>query len=140
MRLDDDAGAFTRNARKYDAMMLLPVNDSLYYTQGNKLYQFRGSETNLPFDWWGKDFIFPKDTVFGCGYILCEGPITMTLYADVKVGDDIVRQQVHQRVVTDGHFRLPDLNRSRKWSVRLQGTSKVTEFALARSMKELQTV
>lgn len=140
VRLDDDAGAFTRNSRRYDAMMQLPVTDTLYYTIGSKLYQFRGANTNLPFDWWSKDFVFPKDTVFGAGYILCEGPITLRLYADVKVGSEIVQQLVHTATLTDGHFRLPDLNLSRKWSVRLSGTSKITEFAMARSMKELQSV
>lgn len=140
VRLDDDAGAFTRNARQYDAMMTLPVNDALYYTQGNKLYQFRGSDNNIPFDWWGKDWVFPKDTTFGAGYILCEGPTTLRLYADVKSGTEIVQQLVHTVTLTDGHFRLPDLNLSRKWSVRLSGSFKVTEFAMARSMKELQQV
>lgn len=141
VRLDDDVGAFTRSNRKFDAMMQLPVTDALYYTQANKLYQFRGSEVNLPFDWCGKDFIFPKDTSFGCGYILCDGPITMTLYADVLQGDgSLLMQQVYQSVVNDGHFRIAELNLSRKWSVRLQGSAKVTEFVIARSMRELQRV
>jgi hypothetical protein len=131
-RFDDDAGSFVRNNRRVDALFPLPVNDTLYYTLANKVYRFNEGAVNT-FDWRSKDFIFPRHTTFGCGYIVCEGPVTLTLYAD--------NVQAYQVVLASaGHFRLPDMNLALRWAVRLQSAAKVTEFTIARTFEELQHV
>ncbi len=132
LRMDEDIGTFTRMSARYDAMFLLPVNDSLYYTVGNALYQFRGGSPGS-FTWQSKDFIFPMQNTFGAGFIRCEEPTTITIY-----GDGV---EVAQKTVTSGHFRLPAaMPRRLRWSFKLESAGAVYECMLARSMMELQNV
>ena len=138
VRLDDDAGAFTRNENRYDAMQQLPVTDALYYSLANKIYRFRGHTDVVPFDWWSKDFIFHRDVTFGCGFIEAEGPVTLLLYANATlVATEVL---VSGTNVINGYFRLSDMPPELKWSVRLQGSAKVKRFAIARTMNDLQRV
>lgn len=132
VRLDEDVGSFVRHEERFDAMQNLPVTDILYYTIGNKVYQYRGGTAYKTFDWWGKDFIFPAGAVFGAGFIRCDGPILVRLYADGEL--------VNTDSLVSGYFRLPDLNSALRWSVRLSGASRVNEFVIGRSMKELKNV
>jgi hypothetical protein len=131
LRLDEDVGAFTRLDVRMDAMFQLPINDALYYSVGSSLYTFR-TGSNQTFVWWGKDFIYQKPQTFGAGYIRCDGPVGLTLYAD-----DV---QVHTATVSSGYFTIPDINGALRWSVKLSGSSKVYELQIARTMKELRDV
>ncbi len=131
LRMDETAGSFTRTSARYDSTFYLPVADSLYYSSGAAVYQFRGGDPGT-FDWWSRDFIFPMQETFGAGYIRCTGAANLEVYAEgvlvaTKTG------------LTTGHFRLSDrLPRKLRWSFRLTGSGEVFEIFLARSMMELQ--
>lgn len=131
LRLDEDVGAYSRLDTRMELTQLLPVNDALYYTVANTVYQFRAGAVQA-FDWRGKDFVFAAPATFGAGFIRCDGAVTLTLYAK-----DV---QVWQGSVSDGYFRLPDLNAELRWSVRLAGTFRVRELALAHTMGDLKRV
>lgn len=132
LRMDEDVGSFTRLSAKYDCMLFLPVNDALYYTIGNALYQFRGGSPGS-FTWHSKDFIFPMQNTFGAGFIRCDQPTTITIYGDGA--------EVAKKTVTSGHFRLPaNMPRRLRWSFKLESTGAVYECMLGRSMMELQNV
>lgn len=132
LRMDDDAGSFTRLSSRYDSMFMLPVNDALYYSSGASVYQFRGGTAGT-FVWKSKEYIFPAQVTFGAGYIRCDGNVTMELYAE-----DVL---VATKTLTSGHFRLKDnLPRKLRWSYKLTGTGVVYEIQMARSMQELKDV
>lgn len=131
IRLDEDVGQFTRTAVGYDAMFLLPVTDTLYYSIGSNVYRFNAGAA-LTADWWSKDFVFPSPVSFGAGRITCTGNVRLRLYAEGVL--------VHDRVITSGYFRPPNLLKQLKWSIRLTTSAVVTEFAIARSMLDLKNV
>lgn len=132
IRFDEAGGAYTRIDQGYDAMFFLPVADSLYYSIGNVVYQFRGG-SDMTMSWWSKDWIFQSHTTFGAGFVRTEGPVTMTLYAGGS--------QVYQITLGGtGHFRLPAMVRSLRWSFKLSGQFEVQEFYLGRTMGELKSV
>ena len=131
IRLDEDAGAFSRTTESYDAMFLLPVTDTLYYSVGSNVYRFNTGGA-LPMDWWSKDFIYPNPVTFGAGRIKCGGPVRMRLYAE--------GQLVHDVMISNGEFRIKNLLKQLKWSVRLTASTPITEFAIARSMLDLKNV
>lgn len=131
IRFDEDSGSYSRLSSGYDAMFLLPVADSLYYSIGNAVYQFKGG-TRISADWWGKDWVFTSPATFGAGYLRGSGAITITLYANGV--------EVYKKSIEPGYFRLPSLPRAERWSVRFTGTSDVREFALAQTMSELKLV
>jgi hypothetical protein len=131
LRLDEDIGAYSRLNVRMDSTFWLPVNDTLYYSVGQVLYSFRTGATQA-MDWWGRDFIYAKPTTFGAGYIRSDMAVTMTLYADGV--------QVYSTSVSPGYFTLPDINAALRWSVRFSGTAKISEFAMARTMKDLNHV
>lgn len=131
LRMEDDAGSLTRLSSRYDSTFYLPVADSLYYSSGSAVYQFRGGDP-MQFDWWSRDYIFPMQETFGAGYIRCTGTVDLEVYAD----DVLVATKAG---LSTGHFRLHgQMPRKLKWSYRLRGTGEVFEFFLARSMMELQ--
>lgn len=133
IRMDDGGGSFTQLSTRADALYQLPVNDALYYSSGGRLYQF-GSGVELPFDWWSKDHIYPSQVTFGAGFARFSGVLSLRLYAD---GQLVCTRDIS----SPGHFRLTDrLPKALRWSYRLSGTGTVSEFMLARSMTELQTV
>lgn len=129
IRLDEGVGLFSRATTGFDAMFLLPVNDALYYSIGNAVYQYNAGAAKT-FDWWSKDFIFPEHATFGAGYIRCDGPVTLKLYAEGEL--------VYERQLSTGHFRIRDLKKQLRWSIRLTGTNTVRELHLARSMGEFK--
>lgn len=131
LRMDEGAGSLTRLSSRYDSTFYLPVADSLYYSSGSAVYQFRGGDPGT-FDWWSKDYVFPMQETFGAGYVRCTGSVDLEIYADgvlvaTKTG------------ITSGYFRLSGtMPRKLRWSYRLRGTGEVFEFFLGRSMMELQ--
>ena len=131
IRLDEDIGEFTRTTFSYDAMFLLPVTDTLYYSIGSNIYRFNSGDA-LEADWIGKDFIFPNPVTFGAGRIICTGPMRVRLYAN--------GQAVYDETLSTGYFRLPNILKQIRWAVRLTGSNTVSDFAIARSMLELRNV
>lgn len=131
IRLDEDVLSYSRVSVGYDAMFQLPVNDSLYYSIGSNVYQFKGG-ARLPADWWGRDWIMPAQITFGAGYLRASDSTTLTVYANGA--------QVWTGTVSPGHFRLPSLPRAERWSVRFTGSANVREFAMAQTMAELKSV
>jgi len=129
VRLDDGPATFTRTDERIDATFQLPVTDTLYYSVGNAIYQFRGG-TNKSMTWWGKDQLFASHTAFGAGFIRCDGPTLVEVFADGVLW--------HSDTRSSGYFRLPAGKKALRWSVRLSGQYTVREFALAATMQELR--
>lgn len=144
LKLDENAGSFTRLSTRFDAMFRLQVNDALYYSVGSTIYQFRASGAKR-FDWHSKDYIFSAPVGFGAGAIRCDGAVTLIIYAD---GLEVYRATTLQMFVNNtavtsspirmAYFRLPPIGRFIRWSVRLQSTAPIHEFAIAGSMDELK--
>lgn len=132
LRTDEQAaGQMTQFNVQMDSMFQLPAADSLYYSVGSNVYQFRGGSV-LSYTWWSKDFVFATERNIGAGYIRCDGTVTLTFYAD--------GEQVEQFTVTTGHFRLSSGYKRMRWSVKVQGTGAVYRLCLARTMGELKRV
>lgn len=132
IRMDEDAGNYSRVSGGYDAMFYLPTADSIYYSVGADVYQLRAGDAGT-MSWWGRDWIFQHHITFGAGFIRCNGAVTLTIYADGT--------QVHQATLSaTGHFRLPPLPRALRWSVKLSGSNEVQELYLAQTMGELKSV
>lgn len=129
----DEGGSrqYTRFDEQMDSMFQLPVADTLYFSKGSNVYQFRGG-SNYTYLWWSKDFIFTRPRNLGAGYIRCSGPVTLTLYIDGI--------QWWQGTVSTGYFRPPAGRKGLRWSVKLQGTATVEELVLAGTMAELKNV
>lgn len=133
IRMDDGARSFTRMSERFDAMFLLPVNDALYYSQGNVVYQFQGGSPGS-FEWWSPDHIFPRHDAMGAGYIRCDGTVNLEVFGDGQL-------LATKTNLTTGHFRLSGkIPRCLRWSFKLYGTGTVYECFLGRSMMELQNV
>jgi hypothetical protein len=129
LRLDEGgAGQLTQFNEQMDTMFQLPVADSLYYTKGASIYQFRGG-TAYNYSWWSRDFLADSPINLGAGYINCVGSVTLTLYADGV--------QWVQLTLSTGYFRLPAGTKRRRWSVKLQGAGTVRELYLGRTMKHV---
>jgi hypothetical protein len=130
LRLDENVGSFTRIEQEMEAMLMLPVNDALYYSDADSVYEFNAGEA-LTFDWWGKDWVYPYDISMGCAYISTVGTINVKIYAD-----GVLWREVN---TTTGFFRIPP-RRAHIWSVRFGGTGQVKEFQMATTMTELSGV
>lgn len=131
IRLDEEVGEFTRTTSGYDAMFLLPVTDTLYYSIGSDVYRFNTGAA-LTADWWSKDFVFPSSVTFGAGRLVGSGPARVRIYADGV--------SAYDQTISPGYFRLPNLLKQLRWSVRITTNAVVTEFAIARSMLDLENV
>lgn len=133
IRMDEALGTFSQFNEALDSAFYLPVLDTLYYAKGTKLYRFRGATTFYTADWWSKEFVLGKYVNFGAGYIRCQGPATITVYADGV-------QWAQVTTGTTGYFRLPAGKRALQWSFRIQTSSVVEELTFAESMGELRSV
>lgn len=130
LKLDENAGSYSRIAQRMDATFMLPITDALYYSVGANVYQFQAGAA-LNFDWWSKDFVFTYPVSFGAGYIKCTGSVTLQVYVD-----DVLWRT---RVLTSGYFRIKP-RRGMKWSFRLTGSGAVQILQLAQGMSELKRV
>lgn len=130
LRLDEDAGAFSRIEQRMEATFRLPVTDALYYSVGANVYQFQGG-TDLTYDWWSKDFIFTKEVSFGAGHLIAAGSVTLKIYVD-----DVLWET---KTLTTGPFRIAPI-KAKKWSLRLSGTAEVSQLEMAQSFQELKGV
>lgn len=135
VRFDEAPGTLTQFNQQFDTMLQLPVTDTLYYTYQGGIYQFRGSGTNYAMEWWSKTFIFPEYKNFGAGYIRCDGPTTIELYANEETSP-----YYSVTINSTGYFRLPAGRRELRWSFRVTGSSTVHELAFANDLGELRSV
>lgn len=132
IRFDEDSGSFSRSSQGYDSMFYLPVADSLYYSIGSNVYQFKGGSSSMQLAWQGRDWIYSGHVTFGAGFLRATGVMRVELFADGV--------SVYNQVLQPGYFRLPSLPRALRWSVRLSGSSTVSELAIAQTMGELKGV
>ena len=130
LRLDETVASLSQHTQRMDCTFQLPVDDALFYSVGRAVYQFQAG-AELQFYWRGKDEIFAQAEVFGAGYLRATAPVLLKLWCD-----DVL---VYEQTIQPGHFRLPaTMPRCLRLSVALQGTGKVQELCLARSMTELR--
>lgn len=132
IRMDEDAGSFSRTTQQFDGMFPGQVVDALYYSFGTALYKYRAGGGVLEMNWIGKEFIMPVEMSFGAGFIRCAGVTELTVYADGA--------QVFQSNLTTGRFRLPGGFKALRWHVKLRGVYVVKELLIARSMHELSVI
>ncbi len=129
VRMDDGPATYTRTSERWDSAFQLPVTDTLYYSVGANVYQFRGG-TPATLTWHGKDHVFGRYERFGAGYLRADGNVTVTIYADGV--------QHFSGTVAPGYFRIPDGRRALRWSVKMVSQAQVHELALASTMSELR--
>lgn len=158
LRLDEATGALTHFNYQFNAMLRLPVQDTLYYAVGRKIYRFRESDA-LGAVWYSRETVFKQFTKFGAGYLRANGTgtVTLQLYVDGAAmtywnGDAIPpAEQAYPAIsftVDASHkkfyFRLPGAvsTGGLRWQVRLttSGAVDVHEVALAQTMGELRDV
>lgn len=137
VRTDEARNTYTQYNQAIDSTFQIPLLDTLYYSQGASVYQFRGGPSYHTFDWQSKDFIFPSPINFAIGYIRCSGPVTITLYAD---GVQYPNNTYTTVMNSTGYFRIPAALRAVRWSVELQSSYSVYEFYIASSQTELRRV
>lgn len=128
----EETGQYTRFNVRMDSMFQLPVADTLYYSVGANVYQFRGGAA-YNYTWWSRDFILKRERNLGVGYIRCSGPVTVTLYVDGQSWYSVT-------LAGTGYFRLPGGRLGLRWSVKLVGAATVEELYIAGTMRELQRV
>lgn len=147
VRTDEANYTYTRYSDTIDAFFQLPLRDTLYFSKGSTIYEFRAGSSNYTYEWWSKDFIFPKPVAFGAGYMRTGGATEIRLYAD---GVEYYRTTIS----STGYFRIPSARKpgdgllpsvasgipgsALRWSVYLTGTYTVDELYLASSMNELK--
>lgn len=133
IRLDTEGGgnlSMLSSAFTSAAMYVVPASDQLYLVQTNKLMQYKGLATSPGYDWWSKEHILLKPTVFTVGYINTNGPCTVSVYADGALWHQ-------QTLYAPGYFRMPSSKKALRWSYRLQGTGYVKELSIAERRQEL---
>lgn len=142
VRMDEAAGTMTRFPETVDATFYLPVQDTLYYSKGDKVYRFNADPAaSYTLDWWSKEFVFPKYTSFGVMSIRPSGPTTIRIYREADDADEGPANTLHDTInVTDaGTFRI-NPGRYRRWSFRVTGSAVVHELIFATTHEELRRV
>lgn len=130
LRTDEAAsGQLSRFDVRMDSMFQLPVADTLYYSVGTDVFEFRAGAP-YSYTWWSKDFIFDTPRNLGAGYIECDTPVTLQVYVDGVLWQT--------KTLSTGNFRLKSGRSHRRWSVKLSGTATVKRFILARTFNELK--
>ena len=139
LEMDEAAGAMTRFNFQFDALMRLPVLDTLYYSQNGSIYQFRAGDA-LDASWYSKQFITPKYIKLGIGFARMSGvgSITLKLYAD----ETLIHTQALDPSARTKYFRLPSHRGALKWQFRVatSGPCTLEDMAFAQSPDELKEV
>jgi len=139
LQLDEAEGAMTRFDYQFNAMMRLPVLDTLYYAQADKVYRFREG-TPLLLSWISKQVIMPEYTKFGIGFARMSGSgeILVLLYAD----EQLVHQESLNATDRTKYFRLPPNPGHLKWQVEISssGSAVLEDIAFAHTPEELKSV
>jgi hypothetical protein len=114
-----------------------PLADQFYFAQGANISAFGGG-TDLNTVWQSKEIVTERPTNFGAGVALVEGAWVLQLYAYIN-GAYLLR---HTLALSSGQtdFRLPGGYKSDRYRVRLTGTGKIRELAMANSVSELASI
>lgn len=113
------------------------ITDKLYYIKSDKIMEWEGGTTPLLMKWKTKDFQYPSPVFFTSARIIAD---SYGLVADTDVVLKVYAENVlvHTRTVrSDRAFKLPTLRPERRWSFAIESKYKITEIAVAGSMKEL---
>lgn len=130
VKLDEQAGTLTEFPVRVDALFYLPVLDTLYYSVGANVYRFRESTSTYTATWKSKDFILPKPSSFGAGFLNATAPVAVTVWCDGV--------QKITGTINPGYFRLPAVGKWLRWQFQFVTTGVVTEISFGGSFKELQ--
>lgn len=138
IRLDEAQGAMTDlPGFVAQCSFVSPLADQFYFAQNANISAFGGG-SDLATLWRSREIVLPKPTNFGAGLALLEGSWTLQVFAYVN-GAHSLR---YSRALTTGRtlFRLPGGYKSDRYLVRLNGTGKFRELAIANSASELAGV
>lgn len=129
IRLDEKAaGQYTQFNEQFDSMFHLPVADTLYYSKGAAIYQFRGGDP-YSYTWWSREWTYPAARNFGAFYIRCSAAVTLSIYMDGVLW--------WTGSVTTGVGRLPPDRAGHRFSFKFEGSATIKEFRMARTPREL---
>jgi mRNA-degrading endonuclease toxin of MazEF toxin-antitoxin module len=139
LEMDEAGGAMTRFDFQYDALMRLPMLDTLYYSYNGSIYRFREGNA-MGASWYSKQFISPKYLKLGVGFARMRGSgfIQIMLLADEVL---IFSQSLDPSTRTK-YFRLPPNAGALKWQFRVvvNGPCSLEDMAFAQSPDELKNV
>ena len=109
--------------------------DILYMIVADEIEKWDQSTTKLEYTWKSKPTYTPRAVNMSCAKVIAdEYPISLEFYVDD------VRRYTRQ-VTTSAAFKLPGGFKGEKFEVIVKGTRKVSEIAMATTMRELsQTV
>ena len=109
--------------------------DILYMIISDEIEQWDQGATKLEYTWKSKPTFTPHAVNMACAKVIADAyPISVEFFVDD------VRRHTRQ-VTTSEAFKLPGGFRGEKFEVVLKGTRKVSEIAMATTMRELsQTV
>jgi len=112
----------------YDA-----TTDKLYLAQGTNIVRFDQGSAQT-YVWKSKQFRLSHPENLGFGQVTAEAyPVTFKLYCDGAL-------KLTKTVQNNNQFRLPSGFRAYNWEIQLEGTSEVTEVAIASSTEELKNL
>ena len=127
-----DAAAGVRYVAKYVTGGYKDIEeDLLYFIISDEIEQWDQSTTPLTYTWKTKPTYTPHAVNMSCAKVIADNyPVTIEFYVD-----DVRR---HSRVVGSiDAFRLPGGFKGEKFEVVLKGINRVSEVAMATTMREL---
>lgn len=109
------------------------LNDALYLVVDGEIVQWDAGAGLLPRAWASKEFVFPAPVNLGAARVRAAGydDLVLQVYAD-----GVLRHT--QSVADERPFRLPAGFLGRVWSLRIEGTERVHEVALAPNPDRLE--
>jgi hypothetical protein len=124
---------FTNITQTWDCAYNDLEADKLYFAVGKSVYEWKGGESVIPFEWQSKEFLMPRHSILSCARIQSDNPelLAVNFYAD----DELVFS-VALGDLEDGGFRLPSV-RASKWQIKVSGSTEVERIMIASSMQEL---
>lgn len=112
------------------------LTDTLYYTDGEKIYEWEGGSSNKTYTWKSQKIRFPYPTNMGAALVEADSfsNLTFKLYADIS-GTMTLK---HTETVGNGEpFRLPGGYSSNIFEIELTGTDIVTGVAIGETIFDL---
>lgn len=110
-----------------------PATDTLYVIEGGQIRQWGGATTAYaPYQWRSKLYELPYAASFSAARVRAESyaDIALTLYAEGVPVATVAPTSA-------GAFRLPAMQRAKRWELELSGTDRLHTYAVAETMDEL---
>jgi hypothetical protein len=129
---DDPNIGFTTGTDLAVNVFLDILTDTLYYTDGENIFQWEGDATDKTYTWRSAKLRFPRETNLGAALIEAESyvDVVFNLYAD-----GVLR---HSETVKDGEpFRLPGGYMANIFEMELVGTDIVQGVSVAENIFDL---